>query len=141
MLQQSNVAGHQSWSGKTKDLPERKVPRHHCEHHTERLETNKALRRVGVDKLVSQMLLGILGVVTADPGALLSFLHGCVNRLAHLERHHLREVLLFSFQNLRGAQHHPGSLGETGPPITAKDAEGFLKFLVELRSAKRLESF
>ena len=68
-----------------------------------RLVGTKLRDGVGLDDLVAQELLGMLGVVAAAPRALGRLLHRGLDRLAHLRDHHPAERLLLALENLGGA--------------------------------------
>ena len=73
VFQQANVSGHQRRRREAKHLPERKVPGHHGEHRTKRLKAHVTLLRIRFDDLIGEMMLRVLGVVAANPGALFRF--------------------------------------------------------------------
>ncbi|MBN9322189.1 MAG: hypothetical protein J0H24_09025 [Delftia acidovorans] len=98
MFEDSPVASRQGRSGETKVLPERIVPRHDRQHHTERLEGHDALGCAGDDRLVGKKARGMFGVEIAVPCALLDFGLGLGQRLAHLAHDH------FGIAGLAGAQ-------------------------------------
>src|SRR6266404_1337062 len=87
MFQQTNIARHQGRRRESKYLPERKIPRHDCEHDTERLITNKTPGGVRLGDFIREVPLSILGIVATNPRALFCLLHGSLDGLAHLERH------------------------------------------------------
>src|SRR5688572_10241867 len=73
--------------GEADDLPEREVPRHDCEHDTERLVDDVALGRVRAHRLSREKVLAVLRVVAARERALGRFLDRRSDGLPHLERH------------------------------------------------------
>ena len=54
MFQRQPVARHQCRGGGAKYLPERKVPRHHGQHHTERVIRDIAVSRIRFHRLGTQ---------------------------------------------------------------------------------------
>ena len=70
VLQQRGVAGHQRRGGESKHLPQREVPRHHSQHHPDRLIGHPAAVRRRVVGLVGQEGLGVFGVELQPVGAL-----------------------------------------------------------------------
>ena len=112
VLEQADVAGHQRRRGEAEHLPEREVPRHHRQHRADRLVGHPALRGAGLDRLVGQEPLGVLGVVAAAEGALGRLLDGGLERLAHLGDHEPAEGLLLRLQDLGRLEHQPPALGE-----------------------------
>ena len=95
VLQHARVPGHHRGRGEAEDLPEREVPRHHGEDHAERLERHVALRDASVASgSGDEEGVGVLGVVPADPGALLRLGDPLRDGLSHLARHEEREGVL-----------------------------------------------
>src|SRR5262249_24777339 len=83
MLQQADVARHQRGRGEAEDLPERKVPGHDRQDRADRLVADKAARGAGGGFFVGKKAFGVFRVKAAAKGALLGFLHGGTQSLAH----------------------------------------------------------
>ena len=120
MLEDPDVAGHQRRRDESNGLPEREVPRHHRQHHPERLPAGVSalradLRRLG--RLVGQELLGVLGVITETLGALEHFSFGRLEGLTHLEGHHRPDVVGFLLEQVSGGVRPLGALRERGVAI------------------------
>jgi hypothetical protein len=113
-----------------KHLPERKVPGHNRQHHTEGLKANETLSCIGLDNFIREVTLGILSVVTTNPGAFFRFLHRGGKRLTHLERHQPGKIFLFAFQDFGGALHHRGAFAEFRAAMIEKRGEGAAHLLV-----------
>ncbi len=132
VLEQAHVAGHQRGRGKTKYLPERKVPGHHGQHGAQRLEGNQAAVGFGVHHLVGQHLGGMVGVVVAHGGAFVHLAAGGLDHLAHFEGHEAGEVFALFAQHLGGAVHQPAALVKIRIAPTQKSRcrtfEGRLEF-------------
>ena len=111
VLEQPDVAGHQRRRGEAEHLPEREVPRHDREHRAERLVGDEAPRGAGLDGLVGEEPLGVLGVVAAAQRALRRLLDGGLERLAHLGHHQAAERVLLGLEDLGGLEHHPPAVG------------------------------
>ena len=65
MLEQANVAGRDGRRGEPNHLPERKIPRHHGEHHADRLECDEAALARDVDGFVGEKARRVVGVEAA----------------------------------------------------------------------------
>ena len=70
MLQDAGIARHQSRRGKAEDLPERKVPGHHGQDHTQRLEGHKTPAGLGLHDFWREELRRLLGIEITHPGTL-----------------------------------------------------------------------
>src|SRR5262249_24267526 len=101
VLEQADVAGHQRRRGKSKQLPERKIPRHHCEHRSERLILDVALSRISLRRFLLQKSRTILRVKPATTRAFLDFCHRIAKQFAHLKCDDLSKSFLFLEQQLR----------------------------------------
>src|SRR5439155_22881077 len=66
VFEKANVPGHQSGRGKSKHLPERKIPRHDRQDRSHRLIMNVAATRVGLRDFILQKTFGVLGVISAS---------------------------------------------------------------------------
>ena len=86
MLQDAGIARHQSRRGKAEDLPERKVPGHHGQDHTQRLEGHKTPAGLGLHDFWHEELRRLLGIKVTDPGTLLHFYPSIFHWFAHLLR-------------------------------------------------------
>ena len=87
MFEQPDITRHQSRSGKTKHLPEGKIPGHDGQHRTDRQITHKAFLRAGFNDFIGQKFFRVLGIVAARGGALGRLSHGSFVGLAHFQRH------------------------------------------------------
>jgi hypothetical protein len=107
VLEQPHVAGGERRRGEPHGLPEREVPRHHGEHHAERLVVHPADAARVVDERLGRDDRGpVLGVVPAARRALGHLVPRGLDRLAHLERHEPRELLPPGVEHRRGAPDH-----------------------------------
>ena len=104
-LSTTGVAGHQCRCGEPDDLPEREVPRHHGEHHAERLVVDERPTRLGGDVAVGQHRLRSVGVVPTDPCRLGELGTALTQRLAHLHGHQRRPLVASLEQDLADAVH------------------------------------
>ena len=107
--------------GKTEDLPEGEVPRHHRQHGAEGLEGDEAAGHIAGEGLVGEEAGGVLRVVVAGEGALLHLGLGLGDHLAHLGGDDPGQPLPVTAQALRGGAHQPRPLGEAGVPPPWED--------------------
>ena len=98
VFEEADVARHESGSGKAKHLPERKVPRHDCQHRAQRLERDVALGRIGGDALRLKESLSVVGVEVAVPGTFLDLCFALDDGLSHLSGNQSRQARLFLAQ-------------------------------------------
>ena len=140
MLQQADITRHQGRSGKADHLPERKIPRHHCQYRPDGQISNKTLLRSRVDHFVGQKPLGVLGVVPAGSGALECLGDRGLKGLAHLQRHQLGIFFFVPFENLRCLQHAFGALGERSLPLTPECCYRQLQLLLDFSVREWVES-
>ena len=75
VFEQSHIPRHQGRRCESKDLPERKIPRHDREDWTKRLITHITSRRVRLRGLIFQKTLCILGVKSANARTFHDFIH------------------------------------------------------------------
>src|SRR4030095_7307446 len=75
VLKQADVAGNQSWRSKSKDLPERKIPRHHREHRSERLILDVTFSGISLCRFLLEKSRTVLCVESATTRALLDLCH------------------------------------------------------------------
>src|SRR4051812_41370617 len=94
MLEQSDISRSNGRRGKPDDLPEWKIPWHHREHDTQRLERDKAVFARGLDRLVGEKIRSVVSVEATRGRALRRLFHGSLERLAHLERHQAAVLVL-----------------------------------------------
>ena len=112
VLQQPHVSGHQRGTDKTKNLPERIVPGHHCQNRAEGKIAHETFAARNVGDLVGEEFFRVLGVVAADPGAFGRFIDRRAIGLAHLDGHHAAEFFFVRFQYFGGFHHFCGAVGE-----------------------------
>src|SRR2546430_1371063 len=108
------VAGHESWRRETKDLPERKVPRHDREDDPERLESDDAPPRVRANLLVGEVAGGAPREMLGAERAFLDLGLRLVDRLSHLERRQAR-VAVGALSEERGERAHRDCPFRDGP--------------------------
>ena len=87
MLENNCIARHEGRYGEAENLPEREVPGHDGQHNTHWLKGHVTSRGIGGDEFRRQKLLGVLGIVVADPCAFLHFGSTLRQWLAHLLGH------------------------------------------------------
>ena len=104
VLEDDAIARGQCRRGKAEELPERIIPRHHRQHHAQRIEHHRAFAGRRGDGFVSQENRRLLGVVIAIPGAFLDFAFGLDQRLAHFAHDHLGKARLAGAQHLGDAR-------------------------------------
>ncbi|MDA1075906.1 MAG: AAA family ATPase [Proteobacteria bacterium] len=73
VLENANVPCHQVWCGKSKYLPQRKIPGHNSEHNPEWLVNHRTPERVAFDDLGCKKGVCVIGVVVTDPRTFFSF--------------------------------------------------------------------
>jgi hypothetical protein len=78
---------------------------------------NVAALRPGLDYLVRQKVLRVLGVVSAHQGAFCHLIHCRPERLAHLGRHNSRELLFFHLENFARLDHQARSFRKRRMPV------------------------
>jgi len=139
MLEQPNIARHQGGGGETEDLPEGKVPGHDRQHRTQREMANVASALVGRHLLVGQILLGVLGVMAANPGALLRLAGGGLLGFAHLQSHQAAPALRFGLENFGRSPHLLRPIGKAGVAVLAKSGDGELQPRFHLGRAELIE--
>ena len=140
MLEQADVAGHESGSGEADDLPERIVPGHDGEDGADGTVADEAFFGAGFDDFVGEYLFGVLGVIAAGGGALYGLGDGGFVGLAHFEGHEMSEFIFVAFEDLGGFQHAAGALGEGSLALGVESGNGELELLLDLGAGKRLES-
>ena len=114
VLEDPGIACHEPGRQKSEDLPEGEVPRHHCQDDSERLVVEVTLGAFGRDENVGQHAFGLVGVVVADPGALLDLGPAGGHRLSHLDRHQAGEFVLPCFEAFRCRREAPSARSENG---------------------------
>src|SRR5205085_4374527 len=105
VLEDADVSGHQRRRGKSKDLPERKIPRHDGEYDTERLKRHPACATFHLHWLIGEKSLGVLSIVGARRSALLRLGHRGPEWLSHLQRHQPPELPTICIENRGGPAH------------------------------------
>jgi hypothetical protein len=93
VLQDHRIPGHQDRSHASKDLPEWKVPGHDGKDRAERLILNAGA--VKLEFFIHEEGLAVFGIKVAVAGALLDFRKTLRDRLAHLQRHGLCNLVGF----------------------------------------------
>src|SRR5207248_6947973 len=83
MLQQTDIAGHKRWRGKSKDLPQREIPRHDREDRPEWFIADITAGGVRLRRLVLKEALRVLGVKSTGPRTFKDFFYGCLEQLSH----------------------------------------------------------
>ncbi len=117
VLEQAHVAGHERRRGEAEHLPEGKIPGHHGEHGADRLVADEGAAGTGVDRLVGQQALAVLGVIAARQSALGGFGARGGDGLAHFERHQAAQAVLLVFQDPRGGGEPAGARGERSAAV------------------------
>ena len=84
MLQDGCVSSHDRRRRKPEHLPEREIPRHHCQDDTQGLKLDPASDRIGRHFFGFEESGRVLGIVVAPPGAFVRFGAALGQRLAHL---------------------------------------------------------
>ena len=132
VLQQTHVARHECGSGESDDLPEGKIPGHHCENRADRKVADKGLLRACFHDFVGHEPFNIFGVVTAGAGALDGFGDGGFISLAHLERHQMPKFVFVALEDFGGSEHALRALGEGRIPLRFESSHCLLHFLFDL---------
>jgi hypothetical protein len=132
VLQQHRVARHEGRRPEAKELPERKIPRHHRQDRAEGLVGHVARLGVGLDGLVRQEVGPVLRVVAADPGALLGLRLRLVHRLAHLAGHERAVPIGPLLQQVGRPLEAPGPLRERPVAVRLEAGDGPVQSRVEL---------
>ena len=114
VLQDAAVARHQGRCGKAEHLPERKVPRHHGEHHAERIEGDERFCALDLDGLSREIACGVVREMVAGAGALVDLGTAVGEGLAHLARHKLGELVAPRAQHVAGRPHEASPRVEVG---------------------------
>ena len=131
MFQQSDVTGHQRRRGKSKHLPERKIPGHDRQHRPERLILDVTFGGVGLRRFLLEKARSVLRVKPATARAFLDFCDRIAKQFAHLHRDDLRKLFLFLEQQLgRGVQQF-GALDKRGSAIFAERFFGAAQALLD----------
>ena len=140
MLEQNDIARHESGGGKSEHLPERKIPGHYGQDGTHGLIVDGTGSGFGGNGLVSQERFRVFGVIAATQGAFRGFIDGSLERLAHLQSHQAAELRFFPLENSgRSEEQARAFLKRSGAPgIVSRDRSRELLF--DLRPGERLES-
>jgi hypothetical protein len=140
VLEQPHVPRHEPRRGEAEYLPEGEVPRHHGQHRALRKKVHLAARGAAhLHWSRRQHGRGVVGVVAADPGALLGLGAGGGERLAHLRGHQPRPALLFAVQQVGGAAHLLGALRHRRAAVAEEGVGRALQLVVQLRRGERVE--
>ena len=115
MLQERPVARHQRRRGETEQLPEGKIPRHHREDDSDRIEGDEGFSLTRVDRLVREIAFRMIGKPVAIECAFLDFGPSLIERLAHLLCHQGRKFVLAGAQDFSGLPDNRRALGEACP--------------------------
>jgi hypothetical protein len=104
MLQQAGIARDQGGRGEAEYLPQGKIPWHDGQNDTERFVADATLPRPRIHDLVRQKGGSVLGVVAANPAALVDFGQCRGEGLTHLGGHQTREFFATGMQAVRRSQ-------------------------------------
>lgn len=120
MLEEPRVAGHQRGGGEADHLPDGVVPRHHRQHHAQRLVGRVGVRsaddtRIG-QRGPGQELLGAVGVEAHGVRGLPHLAARLRERLAHFERDELGHLLDIAVEQIGGGVHPAPAGGEVRRP-------------------------
>src|SRR5712691_1632869 len=132
MLQEPDVARHQSRRRKPNYLPKGKVPRHYGQDRSKWLVVDVAAACRGFDYFVGKKALGILGKIVACPSAFDGFVYTSSKRLAHFGGHEPAESLFLSVENVCSPDHHSRAFGEWKLSMLGKRRGCTLKFFLNL---------
>jgi hypothetical protein len=91
--------------------------------------------RAGVGGLVGQEPGGVVGVIPAGGGTLGDLLPGRDQRLAHLGRHHRRDLVLLGVKDPGGPPHPVGPVVETSQAIAGGGRRGGGQGALQVRLA------
>ena len=141
MLQEPDVAGHQSWSREADDLPEWKIPRHHRQDGSKGLVADVTPASGRLDYFIEEKALCIFSIVPTCPCAFDGLIHASPKRLPHFHRHQSAESFFLCVQNVGSLDHHSRSFGEWHLAVFGKRVDCASKFLVDLRVQQLLECF
>jgi hypothetical protein len=139
VLEEADVARHETGRDEAEDLPEREVPRHDAEDDTHRLVLDVAVFGVGGDVFVGQEALGVFGVVAAGPRAFYGFVDGGAESLTHLGGHEAGEEFFVAFEDVGSAVHHGRAGGEGEAAKGGEGGSGELEFGFDLGGGERFE--
>ena len=112
VLEQADVAGHESGREKTEDLPEGEVPGHDGEDDAERVPADEGVEGRCVERLRRKDAGGVFGVVAAGGGALGDLGAGLGDGLAHLGGDERGEVGGLALQKAGELVHAERAVGE-----------------------------
>ncbi len=138
MLQDSGVPRHEGRSDKPEYLPKGEIPGHNRQDHPERLVVDVALGSIRGDGNVGEHLLGVGGVVPANPGTFLGFGPPGRDGLSHLHRHQASEIVLALLQQITRPLHQLRPLFEANPAPFRERGVGGLDPAVDLGRGMRL---
>ena len=133
MFQDTDVSRHQSRSGKSKYLPERKIPRHNREDRAERLIADVAPGGIRLGYFIFQKSLAVLGVKSTGARAFFDFFKGSTKQLSHFQRDDPGEFVLLGMQQRRHSHHELRPLRKPLPAVTQKRAVGAAQSLLDFR--------
>ena len=134
VLEEPCVPGRECRGGEPEDLPEREVPRHDRQDDAQRLIAGPAAGPGRRNGLVGQCLWALLGVVLADPGALLDLGQGLGDRLAHLRHHQVGQRLLALAQPGGRVQEHRATVLDVRAGPVRLGRRGGVQELLDLRA-------
>ena len=117
VLEQADVARHERRRGEPDDLPKGIVPRHQRQHDAERLVAHEA---AVVDAFVAQHRLAVRGVVAAALGTFRRLGAALGQRLAHLERGEVGELVALRLEKFSHAKQELRAVGVRRLPVRPK---------------------
>ena len=109
---QAGIARTQSRHGKTHDLPHRVIPRHHRQHHAQRLKAHLRQTRLGGDGFAVEQFGRELGVIAYQVNGFVDFGFTFAQAAPHFHAHSSRQFRLVGFYALGQSQQLCGTVGD-----------------------------
>src|SRR6266516_1717593 len=132
VFEHGSIPCHQSWCGKSENLPVGKVPWHQSQNDAQWPERDVTFVRICRHMLICKKLLSIVCKEIAVPGALLNFCFGFNDGFAHFQRSKTCK-LSFMFTEVPGdAMQNSPSFSESGFAPAQKSLLCLVKRLVHL---------
>jgi hypothetical protein len=147
VLEQCRVPRHQRGRGEADHLPEREVPRHHGQHRAERPIADHRGLGSGVggvgrgDPLVGEQCRPPVGEPAHGLDALGHLGGGLCERLAHLQGHGPRGVVLLGLQQVGGGVQQCRALRELRGPVLGEGGRGAREAGLDAVRVQRFEGF